>query len=134
MAKEKIEDVLTFPMAPMLDVMFQILVFFVATYRTDMPEAHLAVNMPSTGKPPPGVQPHVSFLEITVLPEETLIQGRAHSPESMRETLNYLGKLDTEQLVIIKTSTKARTGSLVHVLDMCKSAGLSKLNLVTLRD
>ena len=39
MAKERLEDVLTFPMAPMLDVMFQILVFFVATYRTDMPEA-----------------------------------------------------------------------------------------------
>jgi len=134
MAKQRQTDVLQVPMAPMIDVVFQLLIYFVLTFREEIPEAHLAVNLPSPDTRPPAVnQKPPQLLELTILPGEVKIQGRSHSWQSVQETLAYLGKIDDQQTVIIKTSIMARTEEVVRVLDLCKAAGLSKLNLVTLR-
>jgi len=134
MAKSRASETLQVPMAPMIDVVFQLLIYFVLTFREETPEAHLAVNLPSPDTRPPATnQKPPQLLELTIFPGEVLIQGRSHNWESVRETLIYLGKIDNQQTVIIKTSTLARTEEVVRVLDLCSAAGLSKLNLVTLR-
>ena len=129
----KAETAINLPMAPMLDVVLQILVFFVVTYRSTMPEAHLEVNLPSPGgraakdaRPP-------AVLEVKVLPGQVLLQGIPRDPEAMKEMLIQIGKLDPNQTVLIKTDRLARTEELVRVLDICRGAKLTKLNLLTLR-
>ena len=131
-AKFKAADVLTFPMAPMLDVVFQILIYFVFTFRVDLPEAHLAVNLPSPGAVASN-RPRPKLLELQVMPGEVLLQGTPRSLEMITETLAYLAKLDPDQTVIVKVSTKAVAEELVRVLDTCRGVGLTKLNVVTLR-
>lgn len=133
MAKVRSADVLTVPMAPMIDVVFQLLIYFVLTYREDLPEAHLAVNLPAPNAAQQQNQIKPKLLELQVHPGQVMLQGSPRSLDMIRETLTYLAKLDAEQTVIVKVDMLARADELVRVLDLCKGAGFSKLNVVTLR-
>lgn len=132
MAKDKgrSEDALTFPMAPMLDVVFQVLVFFVATYRADVPEAHLAVNLPAPG--PVKVGKPVKFLELQVYADRLQIRNKTFAYDDLKNEIMELGRMDPTMTVVIKVSPKAKTEDLVRMLDLCNLAGLKSLNLVTM--
>ena len=131
MAKVRATDTLVVPMAPMIDVVFQLLIYFVLTFKEELPEAHLAVNLPSPGKDRPIRPPTV--LELKVLPGQIFLQGMPRPLETIKEQLAYLGKLDADQTVLVKTSPLAKAEELVLVLDLCRGAGLTKLNVLTLR-
>ncbi len=129
--QEKPEQVLTFPMAPMLDMMFQILVFFVATYRTITPEAHLVVNLPAPARPTLNKKPP-TLLEIRILPDQYLLNGAVKKFETLQDDLTTLARQDSELTVMIKVSPKSKVDNLVQVLDICKTNKLNNLNLLTL--
>ena len=133
MARLRAADTMVVPMAPMIDVVFQLLIYFVLTFREEIPEAHLAVNLPAPSKAPASkVKP--KLLELTVRAGEVELQGVPRTTEMIKDTLTYLAKLDAEQTVIVKVSVTAPLAELVQVLDLCTGAGLTKLNVVTLRD
>lgn len=118
-------------MAPMIDVVFQLLIYFILTFREELPEAHLAVNLPSPAAAASATD--IRLLELQVEPGQVLLMGTPRSLETIREKLEHLGRLDPEQTVLVKVNPLARTEELVRVLDMCKVANLTKLNVVTLR-
>ena len=119
-------------MSSMIDVVFLLLIYFVVTHRDELSEAHLAVNLPSPN-PVQQQEKKPKLLEIEVHPGQIFLQGAPRSLEAVRETLTYLAGLDADQTVMIKTSQVAPTGELVKVLDICRGAGLTKLNVVTLK-
>lgn len=129
--KKRREINMQVPMTPMLDVVFQLLVFFILTFKEPTAEAHLQVNLPSpgAGKPAKALQ----VLELKVFPGQVFLQGVPRSVETVKEQLEYIGKLDRDQTVLIKTSPLAKANELITVLDLCQAAGLTKLNVVTLR-
>ena len=40
------------PMSAMIDVVFLLLIYFIVTYKEEIPEAHLAINLPQPTPPP----------------------------------------------------------------------------------
>jgi biopolymer transport protein ExbD len=132
MAKTRIADVLTFPMAPMLDVVFEILIYFVFTFHADLPEAHLAVNMASS-RPGPEHTLLPPVLEVRVLPGQFLLQGVPRSLTEIEAVMKDQAALDRTQTVLVKISTGSQAKELVSVLDTCKGAGLANLNVLTLK-
>ncbi len=130
-AKLQVADVLTLPFAPMLDIVFQILIYFVFTFRVDLPEAHLAVNLPSNDTIAGRVMPRL--LELQVEPGQVLLMKMPRNLDDIRSVLVGMAKLNPDQTVIIKVNTGARAEELVTVLDMCRGAGLQKLNVLTLK-
>lgn len=133
MAKVRATESMTVPMAPMIDVTFQLLIYFVLTFKEELPEAHLQVNLPSPDKAPPSQTKPPPVLELKVLPGQIILQGVPRPLETIKEQLAYLGKLDPDQTVLVKTSPLAKTEELVLVLDLCRGANLTKLNVLTLR-
>lgn len=125
-------ELIQVPMSSMIDVVFLLLIYFIVTQKDEISEAHLAVNLPSpsmtesTEKPPP-------ILELEVHPGRVLLQRVPRSLDTIKERLTYLAELDRDQTVMVKTSVMARAEELVAVLDICRGAGLSKLNVVTLK-
>lgn len=124
--QEKIEV----PMASMIDVVFLLLIYFIVTHKEELSEAHLAVNLPSGGSSQQS--PDARLLEIAVRPGVIALRGKVMNEEQLRETLTRFGKTDPDQTVLIKVDSKARTGQLVTVLDICKAAKLTELNVVSL--
>lgn len=118
------------PMASMIDVVFLLLIYFIVTHKEQLSEAHLAVNLPSGGSSKPA--PEARLLEITVRPGAIALRGKLMTEQQLTETLTRFGKTDPGQTVLIKVHSKAQTGRLVTVLDICKAANLTELNVVSL--
>jgi biopolymer transport protein ExbD len=133
MAKMKEVESLECPMSAMIDVVFQLLIYFIITQKDEVPEAHLAVNLPSPDQAPVQQRNKPQLLEIEVHPGQILLQGVPRSLDMIQDTLTYLAKLDPDQTVIIKTNVMAKTSELVAVLDLCKGVGFKKLNIMTLK-
>ncbi|MGL4854862.1 MAG: ExbD/TolR family protein [Lentisphaeria bacterium] len=122
------------PMSSMIDVVFLLLIYFVATAKDDIPEAHMAVNLPAppvaTAQPPQEEPP--KLIEIKVLSQYYEFMGRQNVALSeIRRHLNDFGATDGNYTVIIKTSIGSKNQRMIDILDACSAAGLKQLNLVT---
>jgi biopolymer transport protein ExbD len=130
--KKKAPEQLAVPMSSMIDIVFLLLIYFIVTAREEISEAHLAVNLPSPGAAKTSdVKP--KMLEIQVHAGKFRLQGAEKPLEEIAATLKYLGSLDPDQTVIVQVSLNARATDLVTALDLCRDAGLEKLNVMTLK-
>lgn len=121
-------------MSSMIDVVFLLLIYFIVTQKDEISEAHLAVNLPSPNPSQKEQKEPPKLLELHVLPGKVLLNGSHQKLEVIEGKLKKLAAMDPDMTVIVKTSGNARTAEQVSVLDLCRSAGLSKLNVMTLDD
>ncbi len=128
----RVDSMVQVPIASMIDVVFLLLIYFILTQKEEIAEAHLAVNLPTPGAPPPDQKEPPKVIEIDIHAGQAYLQKVPRSPERIREILTELGKLDPNQTVMIRTKLNAKSGELVQILDICAGAGLTKLNLLSL--
>ena len=50
--KKDKKDAIDVPMSAVIDVVFLLLIYFILTYKEEIPEAHLQVNLPQPTPPP----------------------------------------------------------------------------------
>jgi biopolymer transport protein ExbD len=134
MGKRRIaSDTLAIPMSSMIDVTFLLLIYFLVTRRDELPEAHLAVNLPSVNLQAVKADEKPNLLEIEVLPGRITLRKVPQTLPQLESMLAKLAAYDPEQTVIVKASLQAQTQELVQVLDLCKGLGLTKLNVMALK-
>lgn len=132
--KRKSDEELNVPMAAMIDVTFLLLAYFLMTIKIELPEAHLAINLPAPAVEKNDNRPPPQLLEIHVLYGRYLLMGTKNvSLDALEETLLSIAAFDPEQTVIIKVSQEAEQRELMRLLDRCRKSGLMKLNVLTLR-
>ena len=110
----------------MIDVVFLLLVFFLAVMRPVDVLAHLDVS-----REQPGGGESISVLRIDVLPHGYTMNGRRVNTQTMDRMLGKLGKISQTQSVIITSDSNASHERLVTVLDVCAKAGLKNLSLMS---
>lgn len=127
--KVRPEEVLTLPMAPLLDVVMQILCFFVITYEMDKPEVHLVVNLPdpSIGKP----DKNLDLLDFQIYPNQYMHKENPLTLEAVEEFLK--GISDTQTMVIVKVSQKAKAEQVIRLLDLCQKMKFTNFSLMTMK-
>ncbi len=120
-------------MTPMIDVVFQLLIYFVVTMKPMDIAAHLDVFSPG-GRPPPEdeeFEEPPGMIRIVVSPDEYRINDRAVDVERMRTVLRVLAGHGTDQTIMIRTHPDSEHRRLVEVLDSCASVGLHNLSIIT---
>lgn len=121
------------PMSAMIDVVFLLLIYFISTQKEIIPEAHLAINLPSppsVDQPPPET-PQVP-MDILVLPGPNYqVSGAPATLEVIDARLRSVAGINIETTVTVKTSMRAKADDMVKVLDLCHKYGLKNLNVVT---
>jgi biopolymer transport protein ExbD len=120
----------------MIDVVFQLLIFFIVTLKQEDILAHLDVNRPAPDtKPPPE---EVNLLEIMVYDERKLggegfsMQGKKVSLNFIERKLKRLARFSPNMSVIIKCHGDSRHVNLIQLLNVCADAGLSNLSVFSL--
>jgi len=131
MRKKNIET-LAVPMSSMIDVVFQLLIYFIVTQREEVTEAHLAVNLPAPGAAKAS-ENKPKMLELEVHPGVLLIQGAQRDVNEIGDMLVAFGQRDKDMTVMVKVAMDSFATDLVTALDLCDKAGLKNLNVVTLR-
>ena len=118
-------------MTPMIDVVFQLLIYFLVTFSTPDVLAHLDISRPAPDASQTELRTPPKMIRVNVYEEGFSLNGRAVSKDELRHILNRLAGFSKSQTVLITCGSRSLHARLVDVLDICAECGLNKLSVVS---
>jgi len=108
--------------APMVDVVFLLLIFFLLTWNYARQELELTVTVPEANEGQEG-RPSPGDVIINLNTDGTIVVNRsAMTLEQLREMLSKLAGLYPNQAVLLRVDVDSRGEDIVRVLDACSAA------------
>jgi biopolymer transport protein ExbD len=120
-----------FLIAPMVDILLVVLVFFIVTWNFALSENELDVRVPSAAKANE-TQPYVGQVVINIKADGTIIVNR--QPKTLPELLELLKKLSQlypDQAAIVRGDQGVEYKHIVEVLDICRQADIWNVAFAT---
>jgi biopolymer transport protein ExbD len=120
-----------FMIAPMIDILLVVLVFFIVTWNFALAENELDVRVPSAAKANEP-QPYVGQVVINVKSDGSIVVNRQMKtgPELL-EQLKKLSQLYPDQAVIVRGDEAVDYKHIVEVLDICRQADIWNVAFAT---
>jgi len=119
-------------MTPMIDVVFQLLVYFVVTIQPVDVAAHLDVFRPSASAPPKEQKEPPKMLRVQIYPAGVLlINDKSVTIDALATYLGKLAAFSKTQTVMIMCSRDSDHKDLIAVLDRCARVGLNNLSVLS---
>ena len=114
--------------APMVDMIFLLLVFFLTATTFAKTEVEMGLNLPEARNGKPGTEGHL--MVINVAKDGTLrVDGRTVTIESLHQKLKAAAQRNKEQEVLIRGDTAAQFGLVAKAFDACIGASLRKVSI-----
>lgn len=115
-------------MAPMIDVVFLLLVFFVVTIKP----VDLLVDL-SVARPRPSDQkePNIPLLRVDVWADGLTVNGRRVSHERFDRVLERIAEHSTSGTVIVTCAKDSRHSDLIRILDTCAKWEMSNIAMMS---
>ncbi|MCM8766196.1 MAG: biopolymer transporter ExbD [Candidatus Omnitrophica bacterium] len=112
---------------PLVDMIFQLLIFFLLTSSFVATQAGMKVNLPKA-------------VTSEALREETVVITVNKNnlvfwedkTVTLKELGDYLEGLSKKKSVLLKADKQASLGKIVEIWDLCREKGIEKLNIATL--
>jgi biopolymer transport protein ExbD len=112
--------------APLIDVVFQLLIFFMLTSSFIM-QPGIKINLP---KAVTSEVVKYENIEIIVSGENvTYFNSKVVTTTELNKLLKQAAKRD--QSVLIKADRRASLGRVVEIWDMCRDSGIAQINIAT---
>jgi biopolymer transport protein ExbD len=123
--------VVGFMIAPMVDILLVVLVFFIVTWNFALSENELDVRVPTATKANEP-QPYVGQVVINVTARGGIVVNRQEkSPAELLEQLKKLSQLYPDQAVIVRGDQAVDYKHIVDVLDICRQADIWNVAFAT---
>ncbi len=118
-------------MTPMIDVVFQLLIFFVVTLKQ---EDILAKLMASRPAPDPNAKPdeQPDLIDITVHKHGFIFKQRAVSLEGLDRQIERYSRLSKNATVIIRCTSDSKQRYLVQAMDICSKYKMKNLSIFSM--
>jgi len=123
-----------FQMAPMVDIIFLLLIFFIAAAVYSQWESKLEIKVPTAD----------SSLDRARYPGEAIINidkdgkfylnSMEYSAERLQKLLGELSKTYPDQPVVIRADKATDCRYLIQVIDICAKTDISNLSFSTIKD
>lgn len=129
--KQSVPEVPGFQIAPMVDIVFLLLIFFLVTWNFARHETELDVKVP-TAKEGKESRRAVGEVVINVRSDgEIVMNRRPLSAEELTMTLRKISELYPDQAVILRGDESADYRHIVAVLDICRAANIWNVAFAT---
>lgn len=122
-----------FQIAPMVDIVFLLLIFFLVTWNFSRSETELDVKVPKARE---GKETRRSVGEVilNVKANGTVVMNRRPmNSEELQETLQKIASLYPDQAVILRGDENTDYRHVVEVLDICRRANIWNVAFATSR-
>jgi len=119
-------------MTPMIDVVFQLLIFFVVTLKQDDILSHMDVSRPGVSVIEDTVEVPRGLVKIEVYDGGFMANGVRVGVAELDRRLSRLGRYNPDVSVIIKCTPDSPHASLVKLLDVCAKARLKNLSVFSI--
>ena len=125
--KERLKkDEVKLEMTPMIDVVFQLHIFFVVSMKQEDILSKLEVIRPGISDPTPDERPPEPFT-IVIDNQGFIYRGVGISDKRLAETIERVSKYNKKMSVVIKCTADSPHHYLVRLLDICAENGLTTL-------
>jgi biopolymer transport protein ExbD len=134
-ARRADEEHLTLQMTPMIDVIFQLIIFFMCVMRFRLPEAQQMINLPVEGRPQVGVTSNLPDVPLILrrnprgtpgtegyFPIVRLRDSAITSWEGLQESLKVLKVTNPEVHIVLDIAPDVVHDSVVKAIDQCAGA------------
>jgi biopolymer transport protein ExbD len=124
-------ETFAFQIAPMVDILLVLLVFFIVTWNFALSENELDVKIPTASKAKEA-QPYVGQVVVNVKSDGGIVfQRKAIPPQELLAKLQQLAKLYPDQAVILRGDERVDYKHIVDVLDICRAANIWNVAFAT---
>ena len=132
-------DTPSLEMTPMIDVVFQLLIFFIVAIKEEDILARLNAARPAPSKTPPESEP--LFIDIEIGRHTVLYMKQQLAANLMLENpdysvldkgLAYQARFNKNATVTIRCTADSPHGALVKVLDLCEKYKLNQVNIFSM--
>jgi len=125
-------DGATLEMTPMIDVVFQLLIFFIVTLKQEDILSHLDISRPA---PDPNTVPEEQIqdlLSIMVHKDGYVLQGKRVALSELDRQLTRLAKMSGDVSVVIKCTGDSPHSYLMKLLDVCAKSRLTNISVFSM--
>ncbi len=118
-------------MTPMIDIVFQLLIYFLVTFEPVDLMAHLDVYRPAPDEERREEMETPNVLRITIYEDGYTMNERQVALRDIERMLTRLAGIDPRRTVLIMATAHSRHENLIDVLDLCAKAGMRNLSVVS---
>lgn len=120
-------------LAPMIDIVFLLLIFFIVTWQFSRSETELNVSVPTAEEGAELNRPKGEII-INVLPDKTIrVEGLTVDLTQLLDKLSAIARQFENQPVRIRGDGKVPYQRIVEVIDTCQKAGIWNISFATQR-
>ena len=118
-------------MTPMIDVVFQLLIYFIVTIKPIDVVTNLDVFRPAPDKNAPKDEKPPQLIRVGVYQDGYTINDNPVSLDGLDTAFSRMAAIDAGQTIMITVSAVSEHGMLVRALDLCAKNGLKSLSVVS---
>jgi biopolymer transport protein ExbD len=120
-------------LAPMIDIVFLLLIFFIVTWQFSRSETELNVSVPTAEEGAELDRPKGEII-INVLEDRTIrVEGSTVDLDQLHRKLSAIARQFENQPVRIRGDGKVDYQRIVEVIDTCQKAGIWNISFATQR-
>lgn len=123
-------DNVALEMTPMIDVVFQLLIFFIVTLKQEDILSNLEALRPAPSSS--STEESEEPIQIQIGPLGFYFQGRIVKEADLRKSMSQIARINPEAMILVKCTGDSPHGYLVKALDICTSVGLRKMSVFSL--
>ena len=123
-----------FPLAPMIDIMFLLVIFFMASAIFSQWETKIGITVPTADSSVQGARQPGEIIINLDKDGEIVINGVVTSPARLKNLLANVAERFREQPVIIRADADTPHREVIKVLDICREVDVWNVAFATLPD
>jgi len=120
-----------FQIAPLVDILLFLLVFFMLTWNFSRTEAELDVKVPAAREGKESRRPAGEVILNVKKDGAIVMNRRAMSSDELLETLSRIAKLYPDQAVVLRGDENVDYRFVVDALDVCRAANIWNVAFAT---
>ena len=118
-------------MTPMIDVVFQLLIYFIVTTKPIDVITNLDVFRPAPDQAAKPDEKPPNLVRVGVYQDGYTVNDVPATPERLDEALAKVASIDAGQTIMITVSAVSEHGQLVKAFNLCAKNGLKSLSVVS---
>lgn len=122
----------SFQLAPMIDIVFLLLIFFIVTWQFSRSEMDLKIQVPSSTDSKERQSRTYNEIIINVREDgSTRINGELISPEALYSKVGNIVRVNRNQPFRLRGDANTEFQHIVNVMDICTRAGVWNVSFAT---
>jgi len=129
--KRQLVEEIELSMTPMIDIVFQLLIYFILTFEPQDVMAHLDVFRPSPEDKKEQTETPPNLIRVEIYEQGFIINERRVGLAELERVMTRLASIDRNQTILIMVTANSNHDQLINVLDLCSKTGLRNLSVVS---